>query len=179
MNEKLEAKIRRLEEKIYSAHRFNQPLFEKLNAAQYELGILDDGRPFCPFLRPHFFSRERYEKITRAAEILVEAFERMTQAALENKEILSELDLSEAEERMARINPGYPGVSNSSRLDSFLSGEDFKFLEYNAETPAGISDQMQIEKVLEMIPEVREFLNENRHWRPKPHQKLLETLVKS
>lgn len=179
MNEKLEEKIRRLEEKILSAHRFNQELFAKLNRAQYELGILDSGRPFCPFLRPHFFTRKKYQKIARAAEILAGAFELMTQAALENQEIINELDLTEAEERMARIDPGYSGVSNSSRLDSFLCGEDFKFLEYNAETPAGITDQMQIEKVLEMIPEVREFLNEHEHWRPAPQEKLLEALVQS
>ena len=179
MNEKLEGKVRRLEEKIHAAHKNDRELFARLNQAQFELGILDDGRPFCPFLRPHFFSRAKYEKIARAAEIIAAACERMTAAALDNSEILAELDLSEAEERMARIEPGYPGVSNSSRLDSFLDGDDFKFLEYNAETPAGISDQVQIEKVLEMIPEVRAFLAENDHWRPAPHAKLLQALVKS
>ncbi len=65
---------------------------------------------------------------------------------------------------MARIDPKYKGVCNSSRLDTYLDGDDFKFLEYNGETPAGIIDQMQIEKVLEMIPEVKEFLDENNHW---------------
>lgn len=177
MNEKLEKKIHNLEEKIVASHRFDAKLFEELNEAQRELGILDDGRPFCPFLRPQFFSREQYERITHAAEVLAEAFERLTLAALENRELLAEFDLTEREEAMARIDPGYPGVCNSSRLDTFISGGDFKFLEYNGETPAGIIDQMQIEKVLEMIPEVREFLAENKHWRPKPHEKLLEALV--
>ena len=50
---------------------------------------------------------------------------------------------------MARINPGYDKLCVTSRLDTFIAGDDFKFLEYNAETPAGVGDQMQLEKVLE------------------------------
>lgn len=177
MNEKLAKDIASLEEKIIANHRFDTELFEELNEAQKELGILSGDRPFCPFMRPHFFTREKYAEIKHAAEVLAEAFETMTFAALENKEIMRELDLSEREERMARVDPGYRGVCNSSRLDTYLSGDGFKFLEYNGETPAGIIDQMQIEKVLEMIPEVREFLEKNKHWRPKPHEKLLVGLI--
>jgi hypothetical protein len=179
MNEKLNNKVRRLEEEILENHRTDKDLFKRLNQAQQDLKILDDGRPFCPFLRPHFFMFEQYKKIAHAAEVLADAFERMTYAALENDEILSELDLTETEKQMALINPRYPVICNSSRLDTFLYGNDFKFLEYNAETPAGITDQMQIEKVLMMIPEVAEFLDKNPHWKPKPHEKLLEGLVTS
>ena len=179
MNEKLDNKIRRLEEKILENHSNDKELFKHLNQAQIDLKILDDGRPFCPFLRPHFFEFAQYKTIAHAAEVLADAFERMTYAALENDEILSELDLTGMEKKLARINPRYPVVCNSSRLDTFLDGDDFKFLEYNAETPAGITDQMQIEKVLTIIPEVREFLDENPHWRPAPHEKLLGALVTS
>ncbi len=177
MNEKLARKIASLEEKLITNHRSDTELFEALNQAQRELGILSGERPFCPFLRPHFFTREKYVEIKRAAEVLAQAFETMTFAALENEEIMRELDLSEREERMARVDPGYRGVCNSSRLDAYIFGDSFKFLEYNAETPAGIIDQMQIEKVLEMIPEVKEFLKNNEHFRPKPHEKLLEALI--
>ncbi|MEO6590034.1 MAG: hypothetical protein ABIP06_12095 [Pyrinomonadaceae bacterium] len=177
MNEKLAEKIRLLEEETVENHRRDTELFTAMNDAQRELGILSDDRPFCPFMRPHFFTRKKYEQIKHAAEVLAQAFETMTFAALENAEIMGELDLSEREEQMARIYPGYKSVCNSSRLDTYLDGEDFKFLEYNGETPAGIIDQMQIEKVLEMIPEVKIFLDKNKHWRPKPHEKLLEALI--
>ena len=140
-------------------------------------GILDDNRPFSPFLRPCFMTREKYKEISHAAETLWQAFEIMTFAAFENKEILEVLDLTESEEFMARVEPKYKGVCHSSRLDTFLHGDDFKFLEYNGETPAGIIDQMQIEKVLFKILEVREFLENNEHWLPKPHEKLLTALI--
>ena len=177
MNIKLEKKINALEAKIVENHQHDTKLFKQLLDAQSDLGILDHGRPFSPFLRPCFVEREKYEEIVFAAETLAEAFERMTFVALENEEVMNELDLTETEERLARIDPKYKGVCHSSRLDTFLHGDNFKFLEYNAETPAGIIDQMQIEKVLFEIPEVREFLDENKHWRPKPHEKLLEALV--
>ncbi|MEZ5426214.1 MAG: hypothetical protein R2747_08120 [Pyrinomonadaceae bacterium] len=177
MNEKLEREIRRLEEKIIEAHRNDTELFRRLDRAQRELGILESGRPFCPFLRPQFFTRQKYDEIVRAAETLSAAFERMTLAALEEPEIMAELALTEREERLARIDPGYRGICNSSRLDTFFSGDDFRFLEYNGETPAGIIDQMQIEKVLALIPEVTEFLAENEHWRPAPQKRLLEALL--
>lgn len=177
MNQKLEKKIHGLETDILEKHRENSELLHELTEASRRYGILESGRPFCPFMRPHFFTRGKYTEIKNAAEKLADAFERMTFAALENQEILDELGLTETEEQLARINPGYRGVCNSSRLDTFLSGEDFSFLEYNGETPAGIIDQMQIEKVLEMIPEVRDFLKENDHWRPAPQKKLLEGLL--
>ena len=125
----------------------------------------------------NFLRAKNTTEIAHAAEVLAAAFETMTYAALENEEIMRELDLSEREEQMARVDPGYKGVCNSSRLDTYLDGDDFKFLEYNGETPAGIIDQMQIEKVLELIPEVKEFLSANKHFRPKPHEKLLEALL--
>lgn len=177
MNGKFEKKIQNLEKKIFREHRFDKKLFAELDRAQRELGILDSERPFCPFLRPHFFPRQTYEKIKRAAEVLAVAFERLTLVALNDEKLLAEFDLTEREEQMARINPGYSGICNSSRLDTFICGDDFKFLEYNAETPAGITDQMQIEKLLEMIAEVREFLAKNEHWRPAPHEKLLNALI--
>ncbi len=177
MKEKLSTIIESLDARLMENHRFDKKLFSELNEDQRQLGIVSDDRPFSPFLRPQFFTRALYAKITRAAEWLADAFDRMTLAALEDDEILAELGLTETEERFARIDPGYPGVCNSSRLDAFISGGDFKFLEYNGETPAGIVDQMQIEKVLARVPETQAFLNENRHWLPRPHVKLLGALT--
>ncbi len=176
MDRKFEELIQNLDKKLLEKYQFDTKIFAVLAEVQKKTGILHDDRPICPFLRPHFFPRSRYEVIKQAAETLNLAFERMTEAALENAEIMAEINLTEKEERMARINPRYRGLCNSSRFDTFLSDENFKFLEYNAETPAGIGDQFSFEKVFEKVPEVREFLDANRHWRPKPHETLLAAL---
>lgn len=176
MRESLEKLVRKLDEKLLERYRNDTGLFEVLRQIQKQTGILHDDRPICPFLRPHFFPRSAYARVRRAAETLHLAFERLTEAALENPEVMAELVLTEKEERMARYEPRYPGLCVSSRLDAFLDGEDFKFLEYNAETPAGIGDQLTFEKVFENVPEVQEFLTLNRHWRPAPHLTLLAAL---
>lgn len=169
--------ITTLDESLIEKHRHDGRLFSALNESQRELGLVSDGRPFSPFLRPQVFTRAFYNEIADASEVLAGAFDVMTIAALENAEILAELGLTETEERYSRIDPGYAGVCNSSRLDSFIAGGTFKFLEYNGETPAGITDQLQIEKILNKIPETRAFFNEHPHWLPKPHVKLLEGLI--
>lgn len=176
MNEKLAACVGELNERICENHRTDTDLFAELTEIQARLGLLYDTRPTCPFLRPHFLARSQYDEIVRAAEIIAETYRTLTLAALENNEILAKFDLTEREERLARINPGYDKICVTSRLDTFIAGDDFKFLEYNAETPAGVGDQMQIEKVLNKIPEIREFLAENKNWRPQPHRKLLAAL---
>ena len=173
----LNAAIAELDDRICHDPRVDPALFLRLTATERELGILHGDRPICPFLRPHFFSRTQYERVASAAEILARAFEKVSDAAFENSDILNVLALTEAEERLARLEPRYPRLCVSSRLDSFLDGDDFKFLEYNAETPAGIGDQMQLDKVLDSIPPVREFLDTHRHWRPQPEIHLLEALI--
>lgn len=176
MNPELDRIVHELDHDLLARYRFDVPLFERLNAVQHETGILHDDRPICPFLRPHFFPRSRYERIKAAAETLHAAFERMTEAALADDLLMSEFGLTEKEERMARIEPGHRGLCVSSRFDAFLHGDDFKFLEYNAETPAGIGDQYSFNKVFAQVPEVEDFLRQNAHWRPNPHLTLLETL---
>ena len=51
--------------------------------------------------------------------------------------LLRALGVTEAEERLIRIDPGYATASTASRLDAFLLPESLHFAEYNAESPAG------------------------------------------
>lgn len=176
-SEKVNALVSKLDDEIKNHPAIGAELFKELTAAQHELGILHDTRPICPFLRPHFLSRKQYQTIKQAAEVLASAFERLTEAALEDDKLIVRFDLTEKEERMARINPGYKSLCVTSRLDSFLSDDGFKFLEYNAETPAGVGDQIQFQKIFMRVPPVREFIEKNKTWIPSPHHALLENLL--
>ncbi|MBK7707380.1 MAG: hypothetical protein IPJ30_16925 [Acidobacteria bacterium] len=176
MNTKLDESVRELDARLIEKYRFDTDFFASLGRVQHETGILHDDRPICPFMRPHFFPRSRYESVKSAAETLHQVFERMTEAAIADPVLMSEVELTEKEERMARLEPGHGGLCVSSRFDTFLDGDDFKFLEYNAETPAGVGDQYSFDLVFEKVPEVAEFLSDKAHWRPKPYITLLETL---
>jgi uncharacterized circularly permuted ATP-grasp superfamily protein len=60
-----------------------------------------------------------------------------------------------------------------------VNGTSFQFLEYNAESPAGVGDQMQLENVLFRLPALKHFLKTNSHWLPQPHEALLTSLLKA
>lgn len=166
-----------LNQRLVEDYSGRTELFDELLSVQRDLGLLYDDRPTCPFLRPHFLLRSQYDEVMTAAEAVSAAGERLTEAALEDEELLDRFDLTEIEQRLVRIDPGYSPVCASARLDTFFDGDSFRFLEYNAETPSGPSDQKQIEQVLARIPVLQEFLENTPHWTPKPWPLLLRTLV--
>ncbi len=151
--------------------------YERLTAIQRDAGLLHGDRPICPFLRPLFLSRTEYRAVAQAAEVVTSAMERLIDHSLENDEVLAELDLTERELAMARIDPGYRRAGLTTRLDTYLSDSGFGFLEYNGESPAGIGDQLQLEQMLFELPEVRAFLESRTRVELNPRRRLLESLV--
>ena len=175
----LNASIEELNQRLIDEYRNDTELFSELKEAQRSLGLLFGDRPTCPLLRPHFMEKKQYERIKKAAELVVSASEKVTRAALEDDSLLERFDLTEDELALVRHDPGYEVTSVSSRLDTFVAGEDFKFLEYNAETPAGVGDQTPLELVLGKIPLIKKTLSENAHYLPRPEQRLLQALFMS
>jgi len=169
--------ITALDEQILNDPSFVQPVFDDLIAAQRRLGLVFGDRPTCPFLRPHLITRSQYEEVSRTASIIAAAVERIVARALIDDDLLAVLGPTEREAKMARIDPGYSRLCVSSRLDSYLSDGGFQFLEYNAETPAGVGDQMQLEQILFPLAHLKALLAERPHWRPQPHRRLLRALV--
>ena len=169
-------RVKALDGELLRVHRHDTELFDELTACQQASGILHGDRPICPFLRPYFLNESRYAAICNAAASLYGAFGSITSAALEYDEIMSELDLSEKEERWARLEPGYADAAVTSRLDTFLSEDGFAFLEYNAENPAGIGDQPALAKLFTRVPAVKRFLAKTPHYYPQPQIRLLESL---
>jgi len=171
--------IRQLDDLIVADNTLGPALFEQLRVAQRELGLLQGDRATCPFLRPHVLRRTQYETIKHAAETLAVAFEKIAIEALSDQTLMAFIALTPAEEEAARIEPGYSRLCVSSRLDAHASAKGLQFLEYNAESPAGIGDQMQLEKILFRLPALRHFLKTNSHWLPQPHRALLLSLLKA
>jgi uncharacterized circularly permuted ATP-grasp superfamily protein len=175
----MEERIKHLDRLIVADSSLGPAYFEGLRNAQRDLGLLQGDRETCPFLRPHILSRTQYESIKNATETVAAAFEKIATAALTDTTLLALLQLTPDESEAARFEPGYSRLCVSSRLDSYVSEKGFQFLEYNGESPAGIGDQMQLEKVLFRSPALRNFLAGNAHWLPQPHRALLTSLVKA
>lgn len=165
-----------LNRQLLQEHRSDKALFEELTEIQRRSGIMHGSRPISPFLRPYFLAGSKYAAIRHTARVLSSAFNILTHEALHDPYLMGMLGLTDREERFARFETGYDSVSVTSRLDTFLSQDGFKFLEYNAETPAGVGDQAKLEALYTRVPAVREFLSENPHFYPQPQIKLLEAL---
>jgi uncharacterized circularly permuted ATP-grasp superfamily protein len=92
-----------------------------------------------PFvLMPHFVSPGQVTRVQRSVEALCRVLNRFCNAYPEDELLRSELDLPAFEDSLVRVDPGYDRPLRICRLDAFLTGHEVRFLEFNADSPAGI-----------------------------------------
>jgi glutathionylspermidine synthase len=87
---------------------------------------------------PHFVSPGQHRRVKHSVDQLSKVLDRFCDAYPQDADLRDELALSPEEDSLIRIDPGYPRPMRICRLDAFLSGYDVKFLEFNADSPAGI-----------------------------------------
>lgn len=175
----LQTVVAELDAAIARDSGLNAGTFARLLDEQRDKGLVYGTRPICQFLRPFMLSRSRYTEVSRAAETLAEAFERLAAHALADETMMDALGLTARERAMARIHPGYETLCVTSRFDTYLTDDGFQFLEYNAESPAGVVDQLLFEEIFFDLPHIREFLERHPNWRARPHARLLEALTEA
>src|SRR5262249_10880138 len=128
-------------------------LIERLDKVRFVFG----GRMLSPYLRPHFVTSEEWRRITKTCETVWSAIEKVGQALPDDELIQSQIRLTEGERILTAVDPGYPEISVTSRLDSFLTDSDYQFVELNAECPAGIAYQDVAAEIFLEMPLMREF----------------------
>jgi hypothetical protein len=97
------------------------------------------GGETIPFvLMPHFISPGQVRRVRHAVVTLSRVLDRFCDAYPNDENLRRELAVPDAEDELIRIDPGFPRPMRICRLDSFLQGYDIKFLEFNADSPAGI-----------------------------------------
>jgi glutathionylspermidine synthase len=97
------------------------------------------GGHTIPFvLMPHFVSPGQVRRVRSAVESLCSVLDRFCEAYSGDDRLQEELALSTFEDSLVRVDPGYPSPLRICRLDAFLAGDQVKFLEFNADSPAGI-----------------------------------------
>lgn len=114
-------------------------------------------RVHCPFLRPFFLTAADEARIRIAAETIARLGERVVRTAFESDDLFNQLGLTEAEEALVDIEPGYVTASTASRLDAFLLPDALYFAEYNAESPAGIGYTQRLCELFESIDVMTRF----------------------
>jgi len=134
-----------------------------LTEGQRARRLVFGDRPLCVALRPNLVSRPQYDAITRASETLYRALGTLERALLTDADLRLELDLDPAEASLVLADPGFSASSPSARLDGFV-GEDgvIRYVEYNAESPAGMAYNDELAAVFAMLPVMRAFKKRHR-----------------
>lgn len=152
-------------------------IFEKLRAAMRSNLLVYGERPIGVALRPHLLEQKQFELLTKRAELVASALEKIAAAAVQCPTLMDELGLSDAERNLALVDPGFSGATITSRMDGFVYGEEIKFVEYNAENPSSLSDQEGLNRVLSELPEMSIFAKRYRLRQFSPVEKLLQALL--
>ena len=96
---------------------------------------------------------------------------------MQDPKLMEELGLTEAERKMALVDPGFSTAGVTTRLDAFVHGDEIKFVESNAENPSSLPDQEELNRLLFELPVMASFARRYRLRQFSPVEKLLETLL--
>lgn len=123
-------------------------------------GLYFGDRPLCTVLRPHFYLADQWDYLKRETETLLSAFSRLHAACLDDAELRAQLDLEPYEENLFSLDMGGAVPWTTSRLDSFFLADDRKlyFVEYNAETPAGMGYEDALSELFMTLEPMKRFM---------------------
>jgi len=145
--------------------------FERIRQARLMFG----GRVLCAFPRPNFVSPTAYEAIRGVCRQIFRAVEKV-EARL-GEELWDRVDLTAEERELVRLDPGYRRSSPTSRLDSFITTDAYRFVELNAESPAGIAYNEVLVEIFLELPVMKRFQERWRLRRFRSRERLLDTLL--
>lgn len=128
-------------------HQSNVPqLWADFRARMAENLLSFGDRPICSVLRPHFMHPAEYERMVTATEAVVSAIHKLYAAMRTGKiDMVSTLHLSPTEAALVQLPDRHGRPDVSARMDAFwqrgaqIGQGDLYFLEYNADSPGGLS----------------------------------------
>jgi uncharacterized circularly permuted ATP-grasp superfamily protein len=129
---------------------------DALAEGQRERRLTFGERPLCVAMRPQLLTRKRYEQAVSAAEGVHSALAALERAVLKDADLRRELGLEAEEEQLALADPGFKSSSPAVRLDSFFADE-VRFVEYNAESPAGMAYSDNLAAIFAGLPVMKAF----------------------
>jgi hypothetical protein len=121
--------------------------------------------------------RSQFQAQKAVAELIVCALEKIAAAAVQFPALMTKLGLTDAEQKVALIDPGFTRAAVTTRLDGFVHGQEIKFVEYNAENPSSLSDQEGLNRVLFELPAMSTLAQRYCLQQFSPVERLLATLL--
>ena len=142
-------------------------------------GLFFGDRPICSVLRPRFFTPQQYRFLQERGRLILSAFGKAHEAAMQDSELRTQFGLLGWEETLLHDDPGFKEPSPLSRLDAFFvhSRGGLRFTEYNAETPAGASYNDVLAELFYGLPVMREFLKRYEVRQQPTRHNVMHTLI--
>lgn len=141
--------------------------------------LIFGGRRLTPYLRPYFITEDDWTRISAIGETVFRALQKVKDAAVANETIFDELGIAEIERELVKIDPGYSQVSPTARLDSFLVGDTYSYVELNGESPAGIAYGDSATEIFLSMPVMQKFAEKYELRGFEGRSQLLDVLLSS
>lgn len=135
------------------------------------------GRDLVSVLRPKFVTSGEYATLEYVCGIIMQAARRLSDRILQSKDLQAFVGVSEGEARLIEPAGHVPDPCVLARLDSFQTAEGPRFVELNAEAPAGGGFGDVIAGAFEEFPTIRRFQEATGAWMVPNRDRLLETLL--
>jgi hypothetical protein len=131
---------------------------EWLYAKQHERKATFGGRPLSHSLRPTFLTEQAYTQIQDVVYLIRQAVLEIARHYMNTPEVLGELGMQDWEVELAAIPTNVIRLSATARFDAFMTGDSFKFVEINAESPAGVGYCAEMAKIYEESRIFKQFV---------------------
>ncbi len=114
-------------------------LADRIRAWMVDHDVVFAGQPIPFVMAPHCLDAPTMARVRHAVEVLTRVLDRFCSAYRTDEPLRRALDLPPAESDLIRIEPTLDDPLQLCRLDAFLMPDaSLQFLEFNAESPAGI-----------------------------------------
>lgn len=125
---------------------------------QREREVLFDDRAMAQSLRPAFLTEDFYTEVQDTVYLIRQAVLKIAARFFNDERVLrQDLGLKDWEIELAAIPTNVIRLSATARMDSFVTEDSFKFVEINAESPAGIGYMHRMAGIYRDLPVFREF----------------------
>ncbi len=150
-----------------------------LNEGLKREGLFFGTRPICVVLRPRLLSGEHYRQLQAVCLRVGLAARGAIKYMLNDPATRSLMAFTPGEDALLAIDAGYEEPSASSRLDSFFDNESgsLQFVEYNAESPAGMAYEDVLSDVFLSLPVMQAFARQYVVTKMESSPRMLQTLL--
>jgi hypothetical protein len=150
-----------------------------LDEVQRRRTLTFGDRPLSTVLRPRFTTMAAQRRLEGQMRPLLRAFGKALDAAVHSAKVRAQFRLTDWEEDLVTVDPGFAAASPTSRLDAFVMPETgaMAITEYNAETPAGAAFMDALADVFVDMPAMREFAKDYEVLAPPARPGVLRVLL--